>query len=484
MTKDAIIDAAFRVWGDVLFCKTSLSALSVELGCTKPALYRHFRNKEDILEEMSSSYFDRFSEFLVPRFQEALAADDLNAALVIIAETMGEFFIRNKGEFLFSLVRVHGSAANEQSLSAQLEKRGVDLKKLLGAVETSGEEISEGGGACKTHPSRIQMLTGVVLVMVSQEFFGLGPGKKLWGFSVSDEKPETDIPVFLARLRETVLHGLGFRKERVDGIDYKKLEDAVSLEIEFNSEVDEIHLKLLKAVGEVLAETNPFDASVEMFAKKSGLSKSSLYTHFESREEMILSMFANEFRRIVAIAVYNKAKSAVPEEQVYLVIAAIAQYLQKHTMILRAIDKTRTRRNDFPQGNYKGGTEVLNITDAIFAGIGIPTADGEMVFGKRETDRILFMLVNTLMFRPVEMDYADVGNESIRILFRFLTLGLEGFPDGGQRIKGINTAGQALHPLPAAASAASRGVLNPSFPHSLNHARASTVAISLRSSIR
>ncbi|MDR1230544.1 MAG: hypothetical protein LBK61_03980, partial [Spirochaetaceae bacterium] len=36
---------------------------------------------------------------------------------------------------------------------------------------------------------------------------------------------------------------------------------------------------------------------------------------------------------------------------------------------------------------------------------------------------------------------------------------------------------------PAAASAASRGVLNPSFPHSLDHARASTVAISLRSSI-
>jgi hypothetical protein len=52
------------------------------------------------------------------------------------------------------------------------------------------------------------------------------------------------------------------------------------------------------------------------------------------------------------------------------------------------------------------------------------------------------------------------------------------------KIKGINTAGQALHPPPAAASAASRGVLNPSFPHSLDHARASTVAISLRSSIK
>jgi hypothetical protein len=60
-----------------------------------------------------------------------------------------------------------------------------------------------------------------------------------------------------------------------------------------------------------------------------------------------------------------------------------------------------------------------------------------------------------------------------------------------QEIKGINTAGQALHQKQirdlrpsAAASAASRGVLNPSVPHSLDHARASTVAISLRSSIK
>jgi hypothetical protein len=51
-------------------------------------------------------------------------------------------------------------------------------------------------------------------------------------------------------------------------------------------------------------------------------------------------------------------------------------------------------------------------------------------------------------------------------------------------IKGINTAGQS--PAPAAYGGfprQSRGVLNPSFPHSLDYARASTATISLRSSI-
>ena len=57
-------------------------------------------------------------------------------------------------------------------------------------------------------------------------------------------------------------------------------------------------------------------------------------------------------------------------------------------------------------------------------------------------------------------------------------------------IKGINTAGLGFEKARPASAACggfpqqSCGVLNPSFPHSLDHARASTVAISLRSSIK
>jgi hypothetical protein len=54
-----------------------------------------------------------------------------------------------------------------------------------------------------------------------------------------------------------------------------------------------------------------------------------------------------------------------------------------------------------------------------------------------------------------------------------------------KQIKGINTAGQS--PAPAASGGfpqQSCGVLNPSVPHSLDHARASTVAVSLHSSIK
>jgi SAM-dependent methyltransferase len=80
----------------------------------------------------------------------------------------------------------------------------------------------------------------------------------------------------------------------------------------------------------------------------------------------------------------------------------------------------------------------------------------------------------------------ELNNEAV-----FLDLQKRAFVDAGfdrleqQLMKGINTAGQS--PAPAAYGGfpqQSCGVLNPSFPHSLDHARASTGAISLRSSIK
>jgi AcrR family transcriptional regulator len=268
---------------------------------------------------------------------------------------------------------------------------------------------------------------GAVLFFVSQEHFGDEPWR---GKNGGMGKTAVDLPGFLRDLKETIAHGLGFIKERVENIDFEKLEKAVSFDITFDSETDGIHLKLLKAIGEVLAEMGPFEASVEMFARKSGLSKSSLYSHFESREEMILSLFVNEFKRIASVAVYNKAKSDVPEERFYLTMLAIAGYLRAHPMILRAIDKARTGHKAHPKGPLAEKPSLFRITDEIFAGIRVPSLRGELTLGKKDADYVLFMLVNALMFRPDGMDYEDVGNGSMRILFRFLTLGLRGLPPG------------------------------------------------------
>jgi AcrR family transcriptional regulator len=409
MTKDDIVSAAFRVWGEELFQKNSLSDVAAELGCTKPALYRHFGNKNELREAMFRSCFDRFAAFLLPHFERARAVDDENTALVIMARAIGEFLALNKGEFHFFLMYVYGSAGDEHDLNLQFIQRGIELGNL-----NRGR-----GGLC--HPSKMQMVMSMVIFFVAHRYVGEGC---LAIQGAKEDSEESALPPLLDALAVTIERGFGFIKERVEKVDFARLENAVSLDTGFTPEKDELHLKLLKAIGEVLAEAGPFEASVEMFAKKSGLSKSSLYTHFSSRNEMVMGLFTNEFERILHIAEYNKAKSDIPEEQLYLVIIAIAQYLRKHTIILRAIDKIRTRRKEFLVKKYGNKEDLRHIGTDLFAGICAPTVHGKKIFGPSDTAHILPMLVNTLMIRPSGLDYADIGNESIRILYRFLTLGL------------------------------------------------------------
>jgi AcrR family transcriptional regulator len=431
MTNEDIVSAAFRVWGCTLFQKTSLSDVAAELGCTKPALYRHFRNKGKLLDAMYESCFDRMADFLESRYKEVDAEDNVDTALIALTGALGEFYLRNKGEFIFTLVKVYGSAANERRLSFQMIKRGINLTRIR-----SLEESTAGGGGIM-HPSKTQMVTCAVLFFVSQKYFGPKPedcGGLLPLSCELREQGDSAIMENLARnvhdLKETIARGLGFIKERVDKVNFDKLDRMVSLDAGANSEIDEIHLKLLKAIGEVIAEAGPDGASMEMFAKKSGVSKSNFYSHFESKEEMVLLLFANEFQRISNIAVLNKAKSDIPEEQFYLAVTAVAGYLRNHTIILRAIDKMRARREDFTKKRYEGKEGLFQVVVDVFGGIQVPTADGEKTFTRRDTNHVLFMLVNMLMFRPGDMDYEDVGNESIRILYRFLTLGLQAHEAG------------------------------------------------------
>ena len=59
LTKKKIINAAFEEWGKSKFCKTSLSDLADRLNITKTALYRHFRNKDDLLSSMENDFKEK-----------------------------------------------------------------------------------------------------------------------------------------------------------------------------------------------------------------------------------------------------------------------------------------------------------------------------------------------------------------------------------------------------------------------------------------
>ncbi|MDR1947904.1 MAG: TetR/AcrR family transcriptional regulator [Spirochaetaceae bacterium] len=223
----------------------------------------------------------------------------------------------------------------------------------------------------------------------------------------------------IASLEGKIAGGLGFNKGLVDRIDYERLERRAAETVVESLEQD----GLLRAVAGAVAEAGPWNASMDMVARRSGLSKSGLYAHFRNKQDMLRQLFMTEFQRMATHAEACVRGSSVPEEQFYLAIIGIAGYLRSRPEILIAVDWLRTRRLDLglsvPPGIYK-----------LFSDIRIPGTELSPAAGPLSEEMvqwILFLIVNTLMRRPADTEFAGVTNESFRILYRFVGLGVEGF---------------------------------------------------------
>jgi AcrR family transcriptional regulator len=417
MTQQNIIETAFKVWGRELYRTTSLSDIACELKVSKPALYRHFKNKQELLDAMYKYYFDQYTESIREGFEKAVQTPDTLESLLIMTRIQAEYYARHIDAFIFSLIRVYGSREPGGSVLDQLQGRGIDMLRLKRFEKYAGE-----------YPHAIQLAIASMTFWLSYFYkFTCKMGK------VSTEEA---IQETVSSVEEKISGGLGLNREQVENLDFARLE-GLAAQREFENTEDG---KLLKAVVSAVAETGPWDVSMELVARHSGLSKSSLYSHFKNKKDMIRQLFLTEFDRIANHAKSGAKLSAVPEEQFYLAIFSIADYLRSRPEILIAMDWLRTRK---PEMGHSVPPRVFNI----FSGIKIDAleqaADSKKSEHNRTTQWILFLLVNTLMWWPrrqslgtvlcnenIHYDkaaFADMPNSSIRKLYRFLTLGIKGF---------------------------------------------------------
>lgn len=397
MTKTDIVQAAFRVWGRGFYQTTSLTELARELGVSKPALYRHFPNKQALLDAMYNAFFDDYAAFVKDGFRRALEAQDETEMFLIVTKVLAEFYAGNPGSFVFSLVKVYGRRGPDGILE-QLAARGVETPS----------EASEG------FPSRRRVLIATVIFWLARFHKNLG----------SFENPPSDSQIReLADFLETKMaEGLGLDREQVDSINYEALEglireEPVEIAVRRASKADAFEDSgLLRAVAEVAACAGPWNASMDMVARRSGLSKSGLYAHFKSRKDMLTRFFQAELNRITSYTEANKRKSAVPGEQLYLAIGALAGYFRSYPELLQAMDWLRTRRMDLELPEQPG-------IFRLFADIDLPAFKGGSALDLSQW--IIFLTVSACYKDGTS--FTGVPAEAFRVLYRFITLGLRGF---------------------------------------------------------
>jgi len=415
MTKNDIIRAAFTVWGKELYRTTSLTDIARELGVSKPALYRHFKDKDALLDAMYTAFFDGCVAFFREGYDRAVSVSPDSGCLIMV-QSFAEYFIRNRDAFIFSLIRVFGR--QEKETVNEFRERGMDFRRLVRKEKTDSTN----------YPSKFQLMVTTVIFNISIfHRFGYKRG----------EVPSDDVvKQTLVQMEGQISRGLCLDAGKVAAMNYRDLEERASAAVYGDTETN----ILLRAVARAVAEAGPWNASMELVAKHSGLSKSGLYAHFESKQDMLGKLFITEYLRILNFAKAQIEITEVAEEQLYLAIITIVNYLRSRPEILVTMNWIRTRRLELGRG---ASGRLYRIIRNI-------KLEAIRKYDQRSLVRIaqwvLFMIVNTLAWWSMEenevsshkkvnhnidwtRNVAKIPNESFRILFRFMALGLEGLPN-------------------------------------------------------
>jgi AcrR family transcriptional regulator len=400
MIKTKIIDTAFRVWGRNFYQKTSLSQLAGELKVSKTALYRHFTNKQALTDAMTVRFFDDFAAAVRADFEKALEIANPDEGIFIIVQSITGYFAQNVYALIFSLINIYYRNAGDEIISEHLKRRGADMSTLY----------LEKKKKYDVHPAVLK------LIFATLSFY-LAHFHKI---NKSLENPPSDekIKNIISSIYKLIENGLGFSAEKINAIDFEKLEKQIE-GMTLSAEPE----PLFKAVAEVVAEAGPWDASMEMVAKRIGFSKSSLYGHFKNRKDMLTRLFLSEFTRIIEFARQGIKLSTDTAEQLYLGIYSITVYLRSRPEILVAIGWIRTRKLDL--GKPKKQTEIFRLFEDVEIESLLNAAEEEKQLASHW---ILFMLVNTLS-RPYKSEKEETSGENndIHVLYKYITSGLGGF---------------------------------------------------------
>jgi len=403
MTRDDIIDAAFRVWGQEFYKTTSLAGLAEALQVSKPALYRHFPCKDALLEAMEGRFYDDYTAAIKPALEDTLKIDSWKERLLAMARFITGYFARHINYLIYTLVRFSGSKEQRFFEPEIMAKWGIVFSES--AFRSSGD---------KQYPSALFLTAFTAFcgtAIFHRRLYGLtdAPGIKDYPLSsLSWRSPSVEeVSSFVEATVERIRFGLAFDRERIESFPYEKLE---MLSVAPSTPPD----PLLKAVAEVVAEEGLWKASMETAARRSGLSKSGLYAHFKSKKDMLSRLFMSEFERVADCVCAHIALSEIPEEQLYLAILSIAGYLRARPEILVAMDWVRIQRLELdisppPPALY-----------TFFSDFKPERALGTI--WENTPLWIPFLLITMMKARETE----DLDQKCLQKLFKFVCLGIEG----------------------------------------------------------
>ena len=309
-TKERIIQAAFSFYKVLNFDRVSLSQIAGRVGISKAAIFKHFKNKEAITQEMNNRIFDSVAQVIdkmVPLYKDGRSGEAVSV--------MVEFLLGHR-EYMVYFMSV-SILFDESFMVSELRKR--DVKIFDSVIGTDGV-VKE----LKTY-NFYHFIGSTLMYFVMERFHDedlKNKGQVRTNF-VSPEEFSSFLCVLLENGiadKDTVID-----KERLSFIDRQCMEEMKNIR-PMN--------KMLKVIATLVETGGVAGLTVEKIAGALGMAKSSLYSFYENKLDMLSSLIGNEFLALQALISANIAVAHTASEKVYAIMQTEFCYFKERSELI------------------------------------------------------------------------------------------------------------------------------------------------------
>ncbi|MDR1748591.1 MAG: TetR/AcrR family transcriptional regulator [Spirochaetaceae bacterium] len=376
-TRERILHAAFSALTESHYTGLSLSRIAEIAGITKPAIYRHYADKDELIFAMYEHFYDEFAAALpvVDKGMETSAIERIQGYSLIRFFSLHPEYL---GFFLYSLIAKKGF---ETELFRELHERRV-FRSFEGhplSCGVPGESSAPEGSMNGPVPEDIRSVIAYYLRIIFGavtcihfifELHSVATQSNSSGTNLRNH--QIDIGIFTDRLWQLLAEGW-----EIPGWD---LSVERMNELELLSTVSDAELpeesRIFSAVASVIKEYGFPGTTVERIAEKMGLAKSSLYSYFRNKNELLSELVYSELSEFVQIVERRRRLTNTLPEAVYMHLMTVTSYLQKRPSIIPVFSWLRSRGNlrNSEIGHYIRNDRKIDITNTLntFPGFRIP----------------------------------------------------------------------------------------------------------------
>ena len=307
-TKEKILECAFGLYEKPRMSEISLSEIAAKAGISKTAIFRHYKNKEDLMEKMRERFFEAFA-LMISQLDDSRKPYNLKGVEKAVRCVFD--FCKNYPNYLSYFL--------QESLSDELLTEGVNMVLLDNGINVINEDVfkdKKNYVAQNMVPSFFQhtLLHFLILAFCSMK----------------DVVKINDIERYKTKVSELIYSGLGKKKNPISEERKKELDEHCKLQLES----DEKSNRFFNAFVQLMQDNRSSKITVEKIAAALGMAKSSIYSFFANKNDYLMNMLFQETERVCAILKEKSAAAKNPDEAIYIMMRTQANYFAMRPQVI------------------------------------------------------------------------------------------------------------------------------------------------------